>query len=115
MENTKVVTVAGALDIVRSAGILPALQEALAPHCSVRLDLSAVTRIDVAGLQLICSAHRTAQAVGAGFSLSPLPSPALVATAREAGFQRHAACVGEMECVCLWSDDPGGPPQGEAS
>jgi hypothetical protein len=39
----------------------------------------------------------------------------LVATAREAGFQRHAACVGEMECVCLWSDDPGGPPQGEAS
>ncbi|HEY6838346.1 MAG TPA: STAS domain-containing protein [Geobacteraceae bacterium] len=103
MEEVQTIKVEGIFDLAHCGEILGALQEALAAHRSVRLDLSAATGIDLAGLQLICSAHRTAVAVGSGFTLSsPLP-PLLTARAREAGFPRQAVCVGDLKCACLWS------------
>lgn len=115
MEEVQVIKVVGGFDFVRSGEILGALQEALAAHRPVLLDLSAVTGIDLAGLQLICSAHRTAVATGTGFSLSTPLSPLLTARAREAGFPRQAVCVGDLECACLWSEQPGSTPEEEAS
>ncbi len=46
------------LTLTRASEIKPRLLEAIAEGGDVELDCSAVTEIDVAGLQLICALHR---------------------------------------------------------
>jgi len=102
-EKTAVVTITGSFDLTQIEEAHTRLQNALASHRQVLLDLSAVDGIDLAGLQLVCAVHRTAQEAGVGFYLSsPLPV-CIVECARSAGFSPRAACPGDTPC--LWNED----------
>jgi anti-anti-sigma factor len=101
-EKAAVVTITGSLDLVQIEEVHTRLQDALASHGQVMLDLSAVDGIDLAGLQLVCSMHRTAREAGVSFYLSsPLPA-CIVDCARSAGFSPRAACP---NTPCLWNED----------
>ena len=64
---------------------------------ALELDLGEVTEVDLVGLQLLCSAHRTANARGQEFRVSRW-SAAFEPVIESAGFPRHQGC-GEG---CLW-------------
>jgi ABC-type transporter Mla MlaB component len=98
-EEANIVTITGSFDIAQITEAHTRLHNALTSHRQVVLDLSAVEGIDLAGLQLVCAVHRTAQEAGVSFHLSrPIPA-CIVDCARSAGF----SCPGDTPC--LWNED----------
>jgi anti-anti-sigma regulatory factor len=107
MKKAVMITWRGALCLEEAESVRHQLIEALGSGHCVKLDLTSVEAIDIAGLQLLCSAHRTARAAGLSFSLAT-PFPHLVTTAaRQAGFLCSPACSVATEKDCLWDDIPG--------
>jgi anti-anti-sigma regulatory factor len=105
-EEAAVVRITGSFDIVQIEEAHTRLQEALASHRQVVLDLSEALGIDLAGLQLICAVHRTALEAGINFSLALPASPCLADCARLAGFSSLATCNDNGNTTCLWIDAP---------
>ena len=77
------------------------LRAALASGDPITVDAEALDEIDLAGLQLLCAAHRgaarqgqTLEVLGAGGSACPAIEQAVAAL----GFGRDAACNGR--CLC---------------
>ncbi|MDF1553625.1 MAG: STAS domain-containing protein [Deferrisomatales bacterium] len=77
--------------------IRAALLDRLAAQGALELDLGAVTEVDLLGLQLLCSAHRTASARGQEFRVSRW-SAAFEPVIESAGLPRHQGC----RDGCLW-------------
>lgn len=76
-----------------------ALITALDGREPLELDASAVTAVDLAGLQLLCAAHRSAAAGAQTISFAPGGrSEELDRTAAVLGFHHHAGCLPG----CLW-------------
>jgi anti-anti-sigma regulatory factor len=86
------------LTLTRASEIKPRLMEALAEGGDVELDCSAVTEVDVAGLQLICSLHRSLEAQKRGLRLVG-NSDQLQSATKRAAFSGEAAC---SPSSCLW-------------
>ena len=82
----------------QAAAIRASLLERLAAGERLELDLGEVAEVDLAGLQLLCSAHRTADAQGKEFRVVRW-SDAFVRVIETAGLRRqHGCCSG-----CLWN------------
>jgi anti-anti-sigma factor len=104
-EEAAVVTITGRFDLVQIEEAHTRLQDAMASHRQIVLDLSAVDGIDLAGLQLLCAVHRTAREAGVSFYLSrPFPA-CIMDCARSAGFSPIAECPGGGNTPCLWNED----------
>jgi len=102
-EEATVVTITGSFGIVQIEEARTRLQDALASHRQVVLDLSTADGIDLAGLQLVCAVHRAALEAGVKFSLS-LPIRSFLADcARIAGFSSLVACD-DGGTTCLWTE-----------
>lgn len=86
------------------AEIRDVLLPALRSHEPIELDPQAVTEIDVAGLQLLCSLHRGAdnQKTTVSF-LGGARSGPIEEAGQRAGFARHVGCVPG----CLWQEKKG--------
>ncbi len=82
----------------QAASIRDALRTRLAAEGPVELDLGGVPEVDLAGLQLLCSAHRTADAQGKEFRVVRW-SDAFARVIEAAGFLRHHGCCDG----CLWN------------
>lgn len=92
------VRIAKSLTIWDVPQVRTALREAACAAQAVELDLSAGETIDVAGLQLVCSAHRALERDGGAFTL--VGSRAVRSAARQAGFQRRTGCTP----TCVWTE-----------
>ncbi len=68
-EDTHIVRLAGDLDLYGVAAARESLLYHLARNRGVELDLGAVTGCDAAGLQVLISARRTAEASGGTFRI----------------------------------------------
>lgn len=89
----------GPLELRTADEAKKALQDALAsPARRVDVDLQGVTEADLAGLQLICSAHKAALSVQKELAIRW--SERLRRLAEAAGFLRHHGCVER----CLWAE-----------
>jgi anti-anti-sigma factor len=103
----RVLRVAGPLDIAHTAALRQALVEA-SDGCgagrSTVVDLAGVTAVDLCGLQLLCSAHRTFAARGGGLSLQCRPAWFCQASTA-AGFAAGTQTCGPRLCGdCLWRE-----------
>jgi len=101
----RVLRVRGALTLPNGEAFRQALMEALQPGETTFLDLSQATGVDICGLQLICSAHRTFFRAKAGFELEARPAWFKEA-ARHAGFyKRTLGCPFRDTAACLWEKE----------
>jgi ABC-type transporter Mla MlaB component len=93
------------LVINRARELKAALTAGIGERTIVELDLSNVSEIDVSGLQLLCSAHRTALSKGGNLRISALPSAEIVLAVRNSGFSRRAACRSDVASGCIWNGE----------
>ncbi|HJV64533.1 MAG TPA: STAS domain-containing protein [Geomonas sp.] len=100
--DTVELKVSGCLTVAEAAGFRDGLLAALEQGADIAVDLTAVTEVDLAGLQLLCAAHGSAQAAGKRFWIEDGDNEVLKKMTAEAGFQRHAGCGRDKTSSCIW-------------
>ncbi|GLI39777.1 STAS domain-containing protein [Geobacter hydrogenophilus] len=99
---TLVLKVNGELTIPFAGEFSAALLDAFDAAGRVRVNLEGVSAVDITGLQLLCSAHRSAYGREKGFGVEGLTNPILDEAACLAGFRRHVGCAVDVGKSCIW-------------
>ena len=97
-----IVAVSGPMTIDKIDEIKRDLLEAFQLGKDVELSLAGVTDVDLSGLQLLCSAHRTSLVRGVAFSVTGGDAGALYSVAMLAGMPRHVGCAQDDTGSCIW-------------
>lgn len=92
----------GALTIDRTGTIKNALSKVLTGAKMVMFNFESLLEVDIAGLQLLCSAHKTCEKRGIRLSLHAQKSTAFTDGVDRSGFSRHAGCLKGRAADCLW-------------
>lgn len=100
--GTRVLKVAGEVNIVAAGAFKGALIDALSGGSEVQVDVSALTGIDLTGLQLLCAAHQSAGTAGKEFHIVDGGNQTFRDMAGTAGFRRHTGCAYDRACSCIW-------------
>jgi len=96
------VVLEGRLAIDTAPELLALLQAQLPAANRTKLDVTSLAEVDLAGMQLICSACRTALESGHSFNFSGSLSPCVQEAIIAVGLQRHATCKHNTDQPCLW-------------
>ncbi len=96
----------GALTVNCAEEIRMLLIKALIDADQVLMDFGDVTEADLAGLQLLCSAHRTAVRLKKQLSYAGTPPDVFIRSVEEGGFARATGCGLDCEKSCLWVVGP---------
>lgn len=99
---TRILKVAGEVNIVAAGEFKGALIDALLVGSEVQVDVSALTGIDLTGLQLLCAAHQSAGKAGKKLHIVDGGNPTFRDMAAVAGFRRHTGCAYDSACSCIW-------------
>ncbi|MDA8414044.1 MAG: STAS domain-containing protein [Desulfobacteraceae bacterium] len=100
--SVKEIGISGPMTIQHAGEIRTVLLEALTEAEEVRMEMAQVTEIDVVGLQLLCSAHRTSAGLNKRFTLGGCNETSVTEAMRMSGFARHVGCVQDINHTCLW-------------
>ena len=92
----------GEITLLRADQLKMLLADALEKFEYVRIDTEAVTDIDLACLQLICSAHRSAAGRGRHLTLTSPQSEVFKAKVLQTGMMYCHNCDHAIETDCLW-------------
>lgn len=95
----------GALTVASIGGIRAALLDAVRSARAIEVRLESVADIDIAFLQLLCSAHRTAANRNKPFTVSG-EQEGFIELLKRSGFQRHIGCREISKHPCLWIAAP---------
>jgi anti-anti-sigma regulatory factor len=101
--GTRIVVISGEMAIQNAGEIRTVLLEAFSQGEGVCLELGKVTGVDLAGLQLLCAAHRTSMTDKKHFSISGIDTEAIRSVIRDAGFPRHTGCAEDVNKTCIWT------------
>ncbi len=93
----------GEITIQRAAELKEILWSHLQNCKVINFDASKTEALDVAGLQLLCSVHRTSQVRGGDAHILIPPSPQLTQSIKDAEFKRHCSCALDKNHSCLWT------------
>jgi len=93
--------ISGSLTIIHARDLLSALTEAFAAAPTIYCDLSGVNEIDVAGMQLLCSSHRTAIKEGKQFLIQGIEREPLQTTIIRAGYTGKSGCDPNDKNPCI--------------
>jgi len=96
------VALEGRLAIDTVPELLTLLQTQLPAANKTKLDVARLTEVDLAGMQLICSACRTALENGHSFNFSGSLAPCVQEAIGVVGLQRHTICKHTKDKPCLW-------------
>jgi len=98
----RVLSLSGELTIQNAEYVRSTLLEAMqsVEHLTVRID--GVTDVDLACLQILCAAHRSAAQRNVHLKLEKKGAEVFNQTAIYAGFLRHAGCAFDVGRECLW-------------
>lgn len=100
-----VLSISGELTIRVASEARKALLRAMDKSMVIEIDLKKVTCVDFTFLQILCSAHHTANRLNKQLTFSrPFPRP-LSEAAETAGFFRHTGCNQDSDRDCLWLGD----------
>jgi len=92
------------LTVSNVAVIRKTLLETLKKATHLEVRLSGNADVDVAGLQLLCSAHRTAVAKGKTIRLSGPDEASFREVIARSGFDRKMGCDGKTGCLWAGAD-----------
>ncbi len=96
--------ISGGLTISQAGESREKLLAALTGTDELEVDLSALTEVDLSGLQLLCAAHRSAMQLGKRFRLLG-DNEVLAKVVADAGFQRHVGCDMDITNSCIWVEE----------
>ena len=100
--GTGVLHLKGALTIQQAGDLKDALLRVLSGAEQVSLRLEQVTEVDISGLQLLCSAFRTALTRKKKLLISgPVPE-SITKTAADSGFSCRSGCAADSKIRCPW-------------
>jgi hypothetical protein len=97
------IAICGGMTIHHACEIRTAILDTLAETDEVWLDLKKLTEIDLVGLQLICSSHRTTMTDRKLFIVKWGDNSLIKDTAFAGGYLRHVGCAGDIDQTCIWS------------
>jgi ABC-type transporter Mla MlaB component len=100
-DDGHVLTLKGELTITHAETLKTMLSEALQDTNRVQVELAEVSAVDLSCLQLLCSAHRTAAALGKALTLGGEIPPMLHQAMKTAGFTRQKGCAFSSHTPCL--------------
>ena len=103
--NVGVLTLDGELTQEHTEELRSALIKALINANRVVLNCVAATRADLAGLQLLCSAHKTALRLNKRILFDANGHSAVKSAAGKAGYFRCQGCALDTQMSCLWMED----------
>ena len=101
--GTIVLAVNGEMTIRNAVEIRNALLKAFSAGESLILEMDKVTAVDLAGLQLLCAAHRSSMTDKKHFRISGINNEAIKSEIMDAGFPRHSGCVEDIDKTCVWT------------
>lgn len=101
-ENQGVLHLEGDLTIERAGTLRDALVQAMDKAKQVILEIEKVGEVDVACLQVFCSAHRTYVQSGQTLSFSGPLSEEFLKSMEKAGFERDRGCPLDCNHTCLF-------------
>jgi anti-anti-sigma factor len=101
--GTIVMAVNGEMTIRNAVEIRNALLKAFSAGESLILEMDKVTAVDLAGLQLLCAAHRSSMAEKKQFRINGIYNEAIKSVIMDAGFPRHSGCVEDIGNTCVWT------------
>ena len=101
-DESVVAKITGSMNIGNISDLLTGLLSAFEQGKVVTVDLSDVTEIDTAGLQLLCSAHRSSVAVNRELRIVARNQPVILEAAKISGQLRSSGCAIDTNHSCIW-------------
>lgn len=101
--DSVVVKINGSTNVTNVSSLLMQLLAAFEQADNVVVDLGGITEIDVAGLQLFCSSHRSSIFANKGFRITGQDQPAVWAAATASGQLRTSGCAIDTQHTCIWT------------
>lgn len=101
-ENKTTLVMTGELTIRQASAAKDELQDALKKAQHVELDVGAATEVDLAFLQLLCSAHRTSMNLNKTLMFKGAIPAVLKKSIEDNGYARTSGCVLNSSHACLW-------------
>lgn len=92
----------GELTVALAADLRAALLNSFERADNVIINLDNVTKIDLSCLQLLCSAHRTADEDGKTLTVEDPTLPMYVEARKDGGFMYNKPCKHVSTEDCLW-------------
>ena len=104
-ETVTEIAIGGPMILSRIDELRDGLVEAFRLGKNMRVSLQAVTEVDVTGLQLLCSAHKTSMVKNLDFSVIGGENKILSLVAKQAGMLRHVGCCQDICITCVWKKE----------
>ncbi len=101
-EDTITLAMEGTLTIGRASDARVELQDALNNAQHIELDIEEAREADLAFLQLLCSAHRTAITMNKTLVLQGTIPEMFKKSVEDNGYARHTGCALDCNKTCLW-------------
>ena len=92
----------GELNIQDAGRLKETLVKAFAETEALSLDLGGVTGIDIACMQVLCSAHKTFLKADKSLAVCGRVAPAFERSVQDGGYTRAAGCHADPHSACLW-------------
>jgi len=97
-----IVTSGGRLTIENAAEFSRILREALEASKNVAIEFEPAVEIDITGVQVLCSACKSAARSGSTFSCHGPQPEALEGIITSSGAERNAVCKHNNNSTCIW-------------
>jgi anti-anti-sigma regulatory factor len=97
-----VITSGERLTIEHAADFSRLIRNALDTAHVVNVEFEPTVEIDLTGIQILCSACRSAAQVGRRFSYLGTQPQALIDIIAVCGAERHAICKHKNDSTCIW-------------
>ena len=101
-EKTGTLKLNGEITLLHAEELLALLNQALEATDHVVIDAGGVTDIDIAGLQLLCAAHKMAMEQNKQLAMGPNQPHVLASRVNQAGLARRQHCDGLKDTNCFW-------------
>lgn len=102
-ENGEIIVTSGScLTIETAAEFSRIIREALEASNTVTVEFDQAVEFDITGVQVLCSACKTAARSGKNFSYHGLQPRSMTEVIAASGAERHAACKHNNTTTCSW-------------
>lgn len=102
-ENGEYVISSGDRLTIECAGdVARLIREGLEASQHVSVEFEPDVEIDITGIQILCSACKTAAANGRSFSYQGVRPKSLTDVIEACGAERHAVCKQNNNATCIW-------------